>query len=152
MSILYICKKTQIIEFNNIPSILNPQSTAFVLESFISSCDYKVKKLLYNFVSKEVLYELNKKHLNHHTDTDIITFDYSSGKRLEAEIFISPWAIDRSAKREGQTIEDETLRVLSHGVLHCMGHNDTTIVEKEQMRKLENQFIQMFHVKHRNHV
>ena len=39
---------------------------------------YTVDELEYNFVDADTLFTLNKEYLNHDTDTDIITFDYSS--------------------------------------------------------------------------
>lgn len=95
---------------------------------------------------------MNQKYLNHETHTDIISFDYSQDKSLRAEFFISMWAISVSAQEEGQTTENETLRVISHGVLHCIGLNDKTVEEKAEMRKQENHFIDLFHVKHKSHV
>jgi len=119
---------------------------------FVREYKYTIGKLSYNFVSKEELLKMNQEYLNHDTHTDIITFDYSSQKTLSAEIFISMWAIRQSAKDENQTTENETLRVISHGVLHCMGLNDKNTEEKAMMRKSENRFIELFHVKQKKYV
>ena len=51
------------------------------------------------------------------------------------------WAVRQSAQDEAQSTENETLRVISHGVLHCMGQNDKNKEGKEQMRKSETRFI-----------
>ena len=90
---------------------------------------------------------LNIKHLNHSTHTDIISFDYSSKRTLRAEFFISPWAVSRSADEYSQSIVNEMLRVVSHGVLHCLGFKDKSDTDKSLMRCEENKFINMFHVK-----
>ena len=95
---------------------------------------------------------MNKKHLNHKTHTDIITFDYTSDNKLEAEFFVSFWAINKSAKEYKQTVENEILRVIIHGALHCMGYNDHSKKEINNMRKMEDKFISMFHVKHKRYV
>ena len=95
---------------------------------------------------------LNQSYLNHDTHTDIISFDYSSRESLKAEFFISMWAVAHSAQTESQTIENETLRVLIHGVLHCMGYKDDTKDKKTIMRQLEDKFIHLFHVKRKKHV
>jgi probable rRNA maturation factor len=118
----------------------------------VDSWGYVIDRLVYNFVSKERLLEMNQQYLNHDTHTDIISFDYTQNKSLSAEFFISLWAVARSAEEEAQSIENETLRVLVHGVLHCMGKKDSTAQEKAVMRKHEDEFINMFHVKHNNHV
>ena len=95
---------------------------------------------------------MNKKYLNHKTHTDIITFNYTSDNKLEAEFFISFWAINKSAKEFSQTVENETLRAIIHGVLHCMGYNDCSKEEIRNMRTMEDKFISMFHVKHNPYV
>ena len=95
---------------------------------------------------------MNKKYLNHKTHTDIITFNYTTDDKLEAEFFVSYRAIKKSAKEYGQTAENETLRVIIHGALHCMGYNDDNKAEIDNMRKMEDKFISMFHVKHNRYV
>ena len=62
------------------------------------------------------------------------------------------WAIKSSAKKERQSIEKETLRVIIHGVLHCMGYNDKTSEQVKIMRNKEEEFISLFHVKQNSHV
>jgi probable rRNA maturation factor len=150
---LYICKKElRIIQFNNIPAFLDERFTVKVILEYISRQHFSVDQLVYNFVSQEELFEMNVNYLDHTTDTDIISFNYTSGESLRAEFFISLWAVERSAEEEAQTIENECLRVLAHGVLHCMGYNDRNSDEKSEMRKLEDNFIKMFHVKQKTYV
>ena len=122
------------------------------LQVFVSDHGYSIDKLLYNFISKDEMLALNIKHLNHSTHTDIISFDYSLNRALRAEFFVSTWAVSCSATESSQTIENEMLRVLSHGVLHCMGFNDKSDSDKSLMRLEENKFINMFHVKLTSHV
>ena len=147
---LYLQKK--IIQFLNIPDNFNIKKLSDTLFEFVRLQDFDIKKLQYNFVSKESLLKMNKKYLNHKTHTDIITFNYTTDDKLEAEFFISYWAIKKSAKEYGQTTENETLRVIIHGALHCMGYNDDNKVEIDNMRKMEDKFISMFHVKHNRYV
>ena len=122
------------------------------LQVFVSDYGYSIDKLSYNFISKDAMLALNIKHLNHSTHTDIISFDYSSKRTLRAEFFISPWAVSRSADEHSQSIVNEMLRVVSHGVLHCLGFNDKSDTDKSLMRREENKFINMFHVKPTFHV
>ena len=109
---------------------------------------YSLDHLEYNFVDAEALLSLNQKYLNHDTDTDIITFDYTETKGIQAEAFISCPALLQNAKLNGQTAENEVLRLLSHALLHCMGYNDKTAEQKEVMRLKEEECINLFHVKH----
>jgi len=141
-----------IVQFNNIPDFLDREQVEKTLSDFVHQHKHTLGKLSYNFVSKKDLLKMNQEYLNHDTHTDIITFDYTNQKTLHAEFFISMWAVRQSAEEESQNIESETLRVISHGVLHCMGLNDKTTEGKDQMRKSENRFIEMFHVKQKSHV
>ncbi len=122
------------------------------INSYVDSYGYQIDQLTFNFVSKERQLLLNEQFLNHDTHTDIITFDYSKNKSLKAEIFISLWAVSLSAKEFSQTLENEMLRVIVHGILHCLGYKDDSKRNKHKMRELEDKFIEMFHVKHKNNV
>ena len=47
----------------------------------------------------------------------------------------------KNASENMQSIENELFRLLSHGLLHCMGYKDNTLEEKAIMRKKEEEFI-----------
>lgn len=134
------------------PEFISPDVLNTSLNSYVDSYGYRIDQLSYNFVSKEKLLSLNQQFLNHNTHTDVITFDYSKNKSLKAEFFISLWAVSISAKEFSQNIENETLRAIAHGVLHCLGYKDDTKRNKHQMREHEDRFIEMFHVKQENNV
>jgi len=118
------------------------------LKTIAAEEGHTVDELEYNFVEADTLLNLNKEYLNHDTDTDIITFDYTQNKSIKAEVYISYEALKNNAKIHGQTIESELLRLLSHALLHCIGYNDKTIDEKDIMRDKEEDCINLFHVKH----
>lgn len=100
----------------------------------------------YIFCSDQYLLELNKKHLNHDTFTDIITFDYSEGKRICGDIFISVDRVTENAQQFAVAFETELLRVMAHGLLHLFRYNDKTEAQKNQMRLKEDEKIKLFHV------
>ena len=102
---------------------------------------FKIERLEYNFVDSEKMYSLNKGFLNHDTDTDIITFDYSKSKTIIAEVFISSEMMIKNASENTQSVENEAFRLISHGLFHCMGYKDSTGEEKAIMRKKEEEFI-----------
>ena len=79
-------QKKRIIVFHNIPDFLEPTAVQRVLTAFIIDKGFGIDQLVYNFVSKERLLELNKIYLNHDTHTDVITFDYTMNKQLNAEV------------------------------------------------------------------
>lgn len=133
-----------------------PQLKDVVLTKWLVDCANHygviIQQLHYSFVSKERMLELNQIHLDHDTHTDIITFDYGDSTSIVAEIYISSDQCKENAQLFNVSIENETLRLISHGFLHCIGYNDKNEEEKKQMRKEENHCIELFHVKHRENV
>ena len=105
--------------------------------------------LTYQFMNDEELNEINIKFLGHDDYTDIITFDYTEGSQLSADICISKERVLDNAIERGLPYEEEMRRVMIHGVLHCLGHKDKTREEKELMRKKENECLELFHVEHK---
>ena len=92
--------------------------------------------------------DLNRKHLNHDEHTDILTFCYKDQLIIESEIFISFERARENAKNYSETVENEILRLISHGLLHIFGLRDSTKAMKAAMTKQENNFMKKFHVKH----
>ncbi|MBO0321009.1 rRNA maturation RNase YbeY [Muricauda sp. CAU 1633] len=116
------------------------------ISRILDSEQFQLGQLDYIFCSDEFLLKLNTEYLNHDTLTDIITFDYSSGRRISGDVFISTERVKDNAETYGVDVENELLRVMSHGVLHLMGYGDKTDSEKEVMRSKEEEKIKMFHV------
>ena len=58
----------------------------------------------------------------------------------------------KNSKENHQSAENETLRVIIHGLLHCMGYNDKNDNDRKLMRNKEESFLKMFHVKQFNNV
>ncbi len=137
------------IRFTHDDFLMFPETDlAHWLKTIAAEEGHTVDELEYNFVEADTLLNLNKEYLNHDTDTDIITFDYTQDKSIKAEVYISYEALKNNAKIHGQTLESELLRLLSHALLHCIGYNDKTIDEKDIMRDKEEDCINLFHVKH----
>jgi probable rRNA maturation factor len=115
------------------------------LKELSKSKDFKIGELNYIFCSDEYLYKINVAYLDHHTYTDIITFDNSEEEGVvEGDIFIS---IDRVRENASKHQEDETTelsRVISHGILHLMGYKDKSKEESEEMRLQESIAIKLF--------
>lgn len=112
----------------------------------IISEGFSVGQIDYIFCSDEYLLELNKEYLNHDTFTDIITFDYTDGKIISGDIFISTDRVEDNARRFDVEFLNELRRVMSHGILHLAGFGDKSIEEKKIMREKEEEKIKMFHV------
>jgi probable rRNA maturation factor len=102
----------------------------------------------YIFCNDDYLLDLNQKHLNHDTLTDIISFDYSVGNEIHGDVFISIERVQENALDFNVSFSEELNRVMAHGVLHYCGYKDKTKEDEETMRKKEDEKLKMFHVKH----
>ena len=130
------------IKFISCPSdLIDKDILKKTINYFADRDGFKIKKLEYNFVDIKQMESLNNNFLNHKNDTDIITFDYSEGKTIIAEVFISKEMMKDNAQKYVQSIENECIRLISHGLFHCLGYKDKSSEEKEIMRKKEEEFI-----------
>ena len=97
-----------------------------------------VGPLTYIFCSDDRIIEVNRQFLNHDYFTDIITFDYSSHKRISGDMFISLDTVKSNAELFQRAYNEELMRVVIHGVLHLCGINDKGPGEREIMEVHEN--------------
>lgn len=95
--------------------------------------------LTYIFCDDEKIIEVNRQFLQHDYYTDIITFDYTRGRRISGDMFISLDTVATNAEMVGATYDAELLRVIIHGVLHLCGINDKGPGEREIMECHENE-------------
>ena len=131
-------KKTNI-TFNNIDVKFQlkdkKQVKAWVAHT-INKHKRKAGEIAFVFCSDEYLLKINQEYLKHDTYTDIITFDYSKGSKLlpiSGEILISIDRIKENALKFSNTQEQETQRIIIHGVLHLLGYSDKTKGKKLEM-------------------
>ena len=122
--------------------VLGNQKTITQWISFvISSEGFKEGTINYIFCDDNYLHKLNVEFMNHDTLTDIISFDYSVGKELHGDIFISIDRVKENAQDFNVDFKDELNRVIVHGVLHYCGYRDKSDVESEEMRAKENHYL-----------
>lgn len=109
---------------------------------FIATQDgFSIGDVAYVFCDNEYLHKINLEYLNHDTYTDIISFDYSLGKQINGEIYISTEMVAENATELDIVFNDELLRVVIHGILHFMGNKDKTEAQTNKMRELEDKAI-----------
>jgi len=109
----------------------------------IESYGFTEGELNYIFCDDEYLLKLNEEFLNHDTFTDIISFDYTLGKLISGDIFISVERVSENAKRFSQTFDNELNRVVIHGVLHYLGFKDKCEENKLIMRTEEDKCLKL---------
>ncbi len=120
-----------------------PDIDAPLLEKWIAAVakthNRIVGPLTYIFCDDPKIIEVNRQFLNHDYFTDIITFDYSRGRMVSGDMFISLDTVLSNSELVGATYQHELLRVIIHGVLHLCGINDKGPGEREIMENFENQ-------------
>ncbi len=99
--------------------------------------------LTYIFVSDKYLLQLNRRHLDHDTLTDIITFDYSQKNIVSGDIYISVERVNENAATYKTMRRDELHRVMAHGLLHLCGFGDKSEREATRMRAEEEKALDL---------
>ena len=112
---------------------------------------FTIESLNINFITPDLMIEINKQYLNHNYDTDIITFNYSgSNTNLDGEIFISiGQAIDNSI-RFNVNLDSELIRLIVHGILHLLGYDDQKSSDKKKMKIEEDKLTENINKKFNN--
>lgn len=108
------------------------------ISSVIISEGFTEGEINYIFCSDDYLHKLNVEFLDHDTLTDIISFDYTMGKLISGDIFISIDRVKENASEYNVEFLDELTRVMVHGILHYCGYKDKTTEDSQTMRLKEN--------------
>ena len=107
------------------------------IRSVAADYNFAVGNINYIFCSDERELEVNRQFLGHDYYTDVITFDYTSGKTLNGDIFISLDTVRSNAEMVGAPFEEELRRIIIHGILHLTVKGNKTPETKAQMTEKE---------------
>lgn len=94
------------------------------------------------FCSDEYLLKMNVEYLDHDYYTDIITFD-NSNNGVAGDFFISIDRVTDNAKQHKVKFREELNRVVVHGLLHLLGYNDKSEVDKTIMTSKEDEYLNL---------
>ncbi len=133
------------IDFNYLDKfqLSNEQEVRGWLEFVLDEEDRELGEVSYIFCDDDYLYDLNVKHLKHNTLTDIISFDYSLGKVVSGDIYISVERVEENAGDREIEFADELHRIMVHGLLHYIGYKDKTEAQRKTMRKKEDYYLSL---------
>ena len=126
----------------SMPAIKKREMNAWI-KAVAQKYGRRVGDIGYMFVSDEKILEVNRQYLGHDYYTDIITFDYDEGDRINGDIVISLDTVATNAEQYGKTYENELHRVIIHGILHLCGINDKGPGEREILEAAENEALVM---------
>lgn len=124
------------------PAIKKKETTAWI-RAVAESYGKRAGEIAYIFCSDEKILEVNRQYLHHDYYTDIITFDYTKGKRISGDIFISLDTVRSNAQQYETDYDTELHRVIIHGILHLVGINDKGPGEREIMEAAENAALEL---------
>ena len=97
--------------------------------TIIFSNDYKLRNL-------------KKKYFGEDVFTDTISFNLEEkGDPIEGEVYISLERVSENANTFKQDFITEIKRVIIHGCLHLLGHNDESTEDKTKMIQLEEKYL-----------
>lgn len=122
--------------------ISNQSAVSDWLTAIISQENYNEGEVSIVFCDDAFLHNLNVEFLKHDTLTDVISFDYSIGKEIHGEIFISIERVRENAIEFNQSFDTELSRVMAHGVLHYCGYKDKSKSDAALMRTKEDFYLQ----------
>jgi len=115
-----------------------------ILDTIIKNenCSFSVVNIILE--NDEFLRNLKKKYFNQDVYTDVISFNLEdSDAPIEGEIYISLPRIIANAKKYRNSLNNEFKRIVIHGLLHLVGYNDLTNLDKKQMTSLEDKYIKL---------
>jgi len=122
---------------------LKSRETTNWIKQVITTFNKTVGTITYIFCSDKEILRINLSYLQHDYYTDIITFDYSEGKKLSGDLFISLDTVKSNSIKYRTKFDEELQRVMIHGVLHLCGYDDKTPSEVLVMRKMENDALKL---------
>jgi probable rRNA maturation factor len=81
---------------------------------------------------------LHAQHLGDASPTDVMSFDLDGA----AELVVSVTTAARIARARGHAVRAEVALYIVHGLLHVLGHDDTTRRSRARMRDAEREVLQ----------
>ncbi|MDO6811684.1 rRNA maturation RNase YbeY [Tenacibaculum soleae] len=124
-------------------TLKNEDKTLKWIKTCIQNEGFELGEINYIFCDDAYLHKMNVEFLQHDTLTDIISFDYTLGKLVGGDIFISVERVRENSKEFNVLFENEIHRVIIHGILHYMKYKDKTDEEKQIMRAKENDSLEI---------
>jgi probable rRNA maturation factor len=102
----------------------------------------KVRELSVVFVNDRTITRLNRQFLLHNHATDVICFPLQEEPELEGEVYVNLDQAARQARYYGVGTREEIRRLIIHGILHLVGHDDKTRKKKQRMHEIENKYLE----------
>lgn len=116
------------------------------IEQVVSRETFELGELSYIFCDDATILEINQNFLNHDYYTDVITFDYTEGKIVSGDIYISLTTVTSNAELFNTPFLQELHRVIIHGVFHLCGFKDKSEKDEQLMRSKEDEALRLINL------
>ncbi len=98
-------------------------------------------------VDDETIARLNWQYLRHRGPADVLSFPLDQDDGLEGEVIVGAQVALRAAPHYGWPPHDELLLYVIHGMLHLVGHDDTTDALRKRMQECETAVLEKLGIK-----
>ena len=86
------------------------------------------------FVSRRHIAVLNRRHLDHRGETDVISFGFARSNQREpviGDVYSAPEVARDNARARRIPVREEIVRLVVHGILHVLGYDHPTDNDRE---------------------
>ncbi len=133
------------IQVDSDPEITSPDenSARLIIKTVLADNHIKAGSISLIFGNDELLSTLKQKFFKLKQFTDVIAFrlnDYKD-KDPEGELYISLPRAKENARTFGEPFAREIARLLIHGTLHLLNYKDDTEIDKKDMEKREEKYL-----------
>ncbi len=94
------------------------------------------------FVDNKEIHNLNKEYRKVDSPTDVLSFPMD--QEILGDVIISVERAKSQANEYGHSLQRELCYLLTHGVLHLLGYDHKSKVERDEMRKKEEAVLAEF--------
>ena len=101
---------------------------------------YKNSEVSITLVSDADIKKINKEYRGINKPTNVLSFELGDDVLL-GDIFISLDTVRREAKRENISVEEHTVHMVVHGILHLLGYDHLNDKDAEKMEKKETSIL-----------
>ena len=96
------------------------------------------------FCDNKTLNNFKIKYFDEDVFTDIVTFKIEDKPFLEAELYISTEMAIENAKEFKVSLDNEIIRLISHGILHLIGYDDSNNSSSKKMFSVQEEIVEKF--------
>ena len=96
------------------------------------------------FCDNKTLNNFKIKYFDEDVFTDIVTFKIEDKPFLEAELYISTEMAIENAKEFKVPLDNEIIRLISHGILHLIGYDDSNNSLSKKMFSVQEEIVEKF--------